>query len=96
MYMLQEIDILEDWTAIKKVGLMRASATLTQGRGWQCSARCDTSFGLCRLSSGAFKGSSGELFAQPLAPAALGPGFLPLLPAHKLPLNEGSPGGGNF
>lgn len=64
MYMLQEIDILEDWTAIKKVGLvLRAPATLTQGRGWQCSARRDTCFGLCRLSTWAFKGLRSSLLS---------------------------------
>ena len=45
MYMLQEIDILEDWTAIKKVGAMLPAA----GCGlavWRPLSN-QTSFGLC-------------------------------------------------
>ena len=45
MYMLQEIDILEDWTAIKKVGAVLPAA----GCGlavWRLLSN-QTSFGLC-------------------------------------------------
>lgn len=61
MYMLQEIDILEDWTAIKKVGpLLHASPTPSQGRAWQCSSRHDSS---CRLSTWAFEGLGSSLLS---------------------------------
>lgn len=64
MYMLQEIDILEDWTAIKKVGLLlHASPILSQGRAWQCSSCHDSSFGLCRLSTWAFEGLGSSLLS---------------------------------
>uniref|UniRef100_A0A671DY35 BRMS1 transcriptional repressor and anoikis regulator n=1 Tax=Rhinolophus ferrumequinum TaxID=59479 RepID=A0A671DY35_RHIFE len=74
VYMLQEIDILEDWTAIKKVGpLLHASPTLSQGRAWQCSSHRDSSFGLCRLSTWAFEGLGSSLLSPwcPLPSAQL-------------------------
>lgn len=39
VYMLQEIDILEDWTAIKKVGLVLRAVPTASGSGWPCRSR---------------------------------------------------------
>lgn len=59
--MLQEIDILEDWTAIKKVGL--ALPATGWGLAVQHPLPNQTGFGLCGPSPG-------ELSCQPPAPSA--------------------------
>lgn len=73
MYMLQEIDILEDWTAIKKV---RPPASFRP-----CFS--DACFGLAGLPhAGSLRAWSS---ARPAARPAFSPGPLALLPVHRPP-----------
>ena len=51
VYMLQEIDILEDWTAIKKVGPCCLLCTPSQERDWRVGPHLRHRSGLCRLSA---------------------------------------------
>lgn len=79
VYMLQEIDILEDWTAIKKVGLvLRCPHSLRVGLAVQVPPPAPASVPAgctCELS---------EDLAELCCAPAFGPGSLASLPAHSL------------